>query len=84
MAATVATQGMNSICVTRNASAAAGVSAARSMVPSVVWLEVPNSTPSVAIEFSLATMLLSSATIMRQSRPIQWPTGSRSLPIAAR
>ncbi len=45
----------------------------------------PNSTPSVAIVFSLAKKLESSATTIRQSfRPINRPTGSSALPTVAR
>lgn len=84
MTATVAAQGMNNIETVRKAIAVAGVYNAARVSARPVPSEAPNMTPKVAIEFSFATKLLSSATVNFQSMPILLPIGSNICPNEAR
>src|SRR5215208_7990853 len=84
MTATVAMHGMKSIVTTRNESADAVENVEVNVCASPAVGLLPKSTPRVATAFSFAGKLVISATVKRQSIPIQRPIGSTHFPNCTR
>src|SRR5215204_4045228 len=82
--ATVAIQGIKSIVTTRNESAEAVENVEVSVCARAASGLLPKSTPKVATAFSFAGKLVIRATVKRQSKPIQRPTGSTHFPNCTR